>query len=97
MSLTMECIHAAERRGGVIRCGLDLFGGMPHVNVCLRSCPVRDRPDAKVLLVAGIMADHPSARVAVALGRKPCRRNRQASPELTRNAEMIGGEHESDL
>jgi hypothetical protein len=91
-----DCRYATEGRG-FVACGLDLYGGKPHRGVCLRSCPVRDRPDAKALLVAGIMADHPSASVAVALGRQPCRRNRQASPELTRNAEMIGGEHESDL
>jgi hypothetical protein len=78
MAIPLECRHQAGREGGAVVCGLDLFGGRPHVGVCRRSCPVRDREDAKAVLRAGIMADHPSARVAVALGCKPCRR--RASP-----------------
>jgi hypothetical protein len=73
-----RCRHAAGMERGTVTCGLGLFGGLPHVSTCLAGCPVRDRPDAKAVLVAGIMAEHPSARVAVALGCKPCRR--RASP-----------------
>jgi hypothetical protein len=68
----LQCRHQTGRDGGVVYCGLDLFGGRPHVGVCLRTCPVRDREDHKAILVEGIYTASP--QVAQSLGRKTCRK-----------------------
>ena len=34
----MHCKHATHLRASTYRCALGLFGGSPHIGVCLASC-----------------------------------------------------------
>ena len=55
-----HCRHATHASGGTHECALGLFGGRPHIGVCLRRCPHADSAAAS------------APRPRPASERKPC-------------------------